>query len=374
MTKKVANLVLNDFTNDSRVLKTSISLARFGLMPEVVAMHNVGLSETEEVSGIKVHRIKLVTRPWPRWRAIQALKYLEFIIKAIYFYRKYDVFHCNDLNALPIGILIKLFWKNKKVVYDCHEYQTEINGLKGLEKKVKKWFEEKFIRYYDAIITVSDSIAREYSQIYKIRKPYLVFNCPFYHEPAKHNLFRERLGIRSDQTIFLYQGLLSSGRGTGMLLEAFSDQDSDQNVLVCMGFGPLKDLAQECSEIQDTVYYHPAVSPDLLLTFTSSADYGISFIEDSCLNHRFCLPNKAFEYLMAGLPIVTSNVLELSRFVQVEGVGIVVHENTAEGFKNFLRSLPQQNYKATKDKVMAVRHKYSWEEQEKVIKEIYDNF
>lgn len=374
MTKKVANLVLNDFTNDSRVLKTSISLARFGLMPEVVAMHNVGLSETEQVSGITVHRIKLITRPWPKWRAIQVLKYLEFIIKAIYFYRKYDVFHCNDLNALPIGVLIKLFWKNKKVVYDCHEYQTEINGLKGLEKAAKKWFEGKFIRYSDATITVSDSIACEYSHIYKIRKPYLVLNCPFYFEPSNDNLFRERLGIRSDQIIFLYQGLLSSGRGTEMLLEAFSDQDSDQNVLVCMGFGPLKSLVQECSEFQNTVYYHPAVNPDVLLNFTSSADYGISFIEDSCLNHSFCLPNKAFEYLIAGLPIVTSNVLELSRFVQAEGVGFVVHENTVEGFKFFLRSLPQQNYKATKDRVMAVRHKYHWEEQEKVLKEIYDTF
>src|SRR5690554_6076579 len=141
--KKVANIVLNDFTNDSRVLKTSKSLMSLGFDPTVVAMHNQGLLEDELVQGLKVKRIKLVTRPWPKWKPIQLLKYIEFLVRASMSFRNVEIIHCNDLNALPVGLLVKLFGRGKKVVYDCHEYETELNGLKGVEKKAKRWLERK---------------------------------------------------------------------------------------------------------------------------------------------------------------------------------------------------------------------------------------
>ncbi|MBF4328677.1 glycosyltransferase, partial [Vibrio anguillarum] len=107
----------------------------------------------------------------------------------------------------------------------------------------------------------------------------------------------------------------------------------DRNVLVCMGYGPLEALIQEKAHQQSTIFFHPAVTPDVLLNYTSSADYGVSFIEDSCLSYRYCLPNKMFEYLMAGLPVLTSNLFEMKRLVEIEGVGIVAEENTVEGFR-----------------------------------------
>lgn len=369
--KKIANIVLNDFTNDSRVLKISKSLTKFGFSTTVVAMHNAGLFESEDVIGVQVQRIKLITRPWPKWKPIQLIKYIEFLVRASMVFRNSDIIHCNDLSALPIGLLIKLFGIGKKVVYDCHEYETELNGLKGVEKKAKKWLERKLIRYADAVITVSDSIANEYSRLYNIPEPHLVLNCPAYHDQPKRNLFRENLGIRSDQTIFLYQGGLSKGRGIELLLEAFSDLDTDKTVLVCMGYGPLECLIQDKAQQQDTVFFHPAVTPDVLLNYTSSADYGILFYEDTCLNHRYCSPNKIFEYMMAGLPVLTSNLFEMRRLVETEGVGIVAEENTVEGFRKAVEDSLNQDYKAVQKNVFAARKKYCWEEQEKVLKGIY---
>ena len=370
MNKKIANVVLSDFTNDSRVLKISKSLTEFGYGSTVVAMHNSGLLKDEVVQGLKIHRVKLISRPWPKWKPIQFFKYLEFLVKAVITYRKVDIIHCNDLNALPVGLLIKLFGRDKKVVYDCHEYETEVNGLKGFEKSVKKWFERKLIRYADVVITVSDSIANDYSCLYGIPKPHLVLNCPPYQEQSKHDFFRETLGIRSNQTIFLYQGGLGKGRGIELLLEAFSDLDSDTNVLVCMGYGPLEDLIRERAKQQRTIYFHLAVSPDVLLSYTSSVDYGILFYEDTCLNHRYCSPNKIFEYMMAGLPVLTSNLFEMKRLVEAEGVGIVAEENTVDGFRQAVHASLQQNYAAIQQNVFSARKKYCWEEQEKVLKEI----
>lgn len=363
--KKVANVVLNDFINDSRVLKTTRSLLEFGYQSIVVAKHNRGLKELETLDGdVRIHRIRLVTRMWPKWKPIQILKYIEFTIKAFIAYRKYDIIHCNDLEALPIGVLIKFSGKGKKIVYDCHEHEAEVNGLKGVEKVARRWLEKALIRYADVVITVSDSIAKDYSRLYNIPEPLLVMNCPPFQEKEKLNLFREAFSIRSDQFIFLYQGVLGKGRGIELLLEAFSGQSCDKNVLVFMGYGPLEERIKSHVEREKLVFFHPAVSPDALLNYTGSADYGVAFIEDVSLSDRYCLPNKLFEYLMAGLPVLTSDLPEMKRFVETEEVGVVAERNSVVGLKKALQITMDSCYERLQKNVISVRRKYSWEAQE----------
>jgi glycosyltransferase involved in cell wall biosynthesis len=369
--KSIANIVLNDFTNDSRVLKTSTSLVNFGYQVTVVAIHNKGLHEKETSGDYHVDRIKLISRPWAKYKIIQAFKYIEFMCRAFWRYRKVDFVHCNDLNSLPIGLFIKIIGNGVKVVYDCHEYETETNGLKGFGKIIKKFIESLLIPFADRVVTVSDSIADEYVRLYNIPKPNLVLNCPTYQAVEKRNIFRETFGIRNDQEIFLYQGSLSKGRGVEILLEAFDKVTCDKKVLVCMGYGPLEHLIQEKSINSSSIYYHPAVPPQILLNYTASADYGISFIEDSCLSYRYCLPNKIFEYIMAGLPVVVSNLYEMKRLVEIHGVGIVAENNTVQGFKKAVDLSTNQNYKKTINIVKKARELFCWETQEKVLKEVY---
>ena len=369
--KNIANIVLNDFTNDSRVLKTSNSLIQFGYKVTVVAMHGKGLVEKEMIGDINVDRVKLTSRSWPKYKPIQLLKYFEFVCRAFWRYKSVDIIHCNDLSTLPVGLLIKLLGKDVKVVYDCHEYETEINGLKGLEKKVKKNLERLLIRFSDQVITVSDSIADEYVRLYGIPKPRLVLNCPPYQRTAEYNIFRETFGIREDQHIFLYQGGLSKGRGIEILLEAFEKVSSDKNVLVCMGYGPLKNLIEEKSKLSNNIYCHPAVSPQVLLKYTSSADHGILFYEDTCLNHRYCSPNKIFEYMMAGLPVLVSNLYEMKRLVEAHEVGIVAAENSVQSFKQAVEMSVNQNYGKTVENVIKASEFFCWEAQEKVLREVY---
>ena len=133
--KRLANIVLNDFTNDSRVLKTSNSLNHMNFRVTVVALHNKGLKEKENIDGVEVKRIKILTRQLPKLRFFQYLKFIEFIFRAVWQFRNYDYIHCNDLNALPVGLFIKFISKkDTKVVYDCHEYETERINIKGLNK------------------------------------------------------------------------------------------------------------------------------------------------------------------------------------------------------------------------------------------------
>lgn len=109
---KIINLVLNDFTNDSRALKTSKTLQNMGHHVQVVAMHNQGLLEQEEVDGIPVHRIALKSRTWTKKRIVQIFKFMEFIARFKFLYGKESVIHCNDLEALLVGVVCKAFhWK-----------------------------------------------------------------------------------------------------------------------------------------------------------------------------------------------------------------------------------------------------------------------
>ena len=371
---KILNIVLNNFINDARVLKTSRSLYSTGNFVDVLALHKSGLPEHEIIDGLEVHRLKLLTKNLPKTKFFQLIKYLEFLFRSsIKYQNKYYAVHCNDLSALPIGYLLKKFSKNKvKIVYDAHEYETERDGMKPLMKKILKFFERRLIIHADNVICVSNEIANCYVKDYGISKPDLVLNCPYLKRQPKQNLFRDALGIRSDQKIFLYQGGLKSGRGIELLIEAFAKFEQDKNILLFLGFGPLESLIKNMSKKHSNILFHSEVPQKDLLRYTSSADYGVLFYEDTCLNHRYCSPNKMFEYLMAGLPVITSNLYEMKRLVESEGIGIVAKENTISGFNKALKSSLKQNYKKIQDNVEKVRMKYCWEEQEKSLLSIYE--
>lgn len=375
--QSVLAIIFNNvnFKNNSRVLKQGRSLIKYGYDVEVLGLFEDGLLEKEETScGMKVHRMRLKSTSWKNNWFLRKLKFIEFLFSSLLKYKdKVDIIVCHDLNTLPVGVLIKRFSSNQvNIVYDAHEYEIETNGETKVGRFLKKKLEGWLIKYAASVICVSDSIANEYHRIYGIDKPDLILNCPNYSEQQRLDLFRDTFPIRANQKIFLYQGGLYKGRGIEILLEAFEQLNSDDNVLVCMGFGPLEDLVKEKADTSNRVFFQPAVSPDILLNFTSSADFGILFYEDTCLNHRYCSPNKMFEYIMAGIPVLVSNLFEMKRLVESLGVGIVAETNDVVGFIEAIESSIDQSYSKCVDNVIKARKQFSWEEQEKVLKEVFD--
>jgi len=373
--KKATSIVLNNFKNDSRVLKENISLLRGGYDVQVVALHEEALKEFDSIQNIPVHRIKLKSRYWSKNKFIQLFKYFEFIYKVVRGYKKSDILHCNDLNTLPIGVIIKKFFnKNVKIVYDAHEY--EINDTPNESKykiKIKYYLEKFFIKYADKVITVSDSIANEYVKLYGIEKPALVLNTPLYQKIEKKNIFRETFDIDEDKTIFLYQGGLSTGRGIEILLDAFKLINDDKSVIVFMGYGSLESLVKKYAREYNNVYFHEAVSPDILLNYTSSADFGISgqVTIENCLSYYYSLPNKIFEYLMAELPIIVSDAYEMKKIVELNEIGIVSKENTPNGIKIAVEEAMKLDKEKLKTNIQKLNTIYNWEEQEKVLLKLY---
>jgi len=372
---KIAVLVLNNLVNDSRVLKEVNSLSK-EYQVDVFCFRSQGQLSLEENGNSKVYRTIKYNREYsgPFRKIYQAFTYLKYFFYVVYKLNRYNVVHCNDLETLPHGVIAKIFNRKLKVVYDAHEYETETLWMQNkLKKYLAKKIEGFLIKFSDLNITVSNSIAEEYVRLYNVAKPKIVLNTPLYKKVEKNNLFREIFNIPQEKKIFLYQGGLTEGRGIEIILEAFKILVKCDSVIVFMGYGALDKKIIKTAKRYENIFYHPAVKQDVLLNYTSSADFGLSLIEDRCLNYRYCLPNKIFEYTMAELPIITSNLPEMNNFVKQYSVGVVAHSNQPIELKEAILKLLKLDSKALHENLQFTKKTFNWEAQEKVLLSSYNN-
>lgn len=374
MRPQIVSVLLNTCRNDSRVLKVALSLAGNAYSVIIAGIWEAGLAERELLSdSAAVHRFKLATMDLGKNFLIQLIKYLEFLLRFLRLYGRASFLHCNDLAALPIGVAVKLFTnRSVKIIYDCHELETETKTYSGWQKFLVKIAEKILIRYADAVITVNDSIAHLYSSRYSIPLPAVVMNCPSYRrvDPAEDSL-RRQLGIPPAVKLFLYLGGLSAGRGIRIILEAFKNLDATKYAVVFVGSGIYKEKILEYAAACTNIFLCEAVPADHVVQYASSADFGLSIIENICLSYYYSTPSKLFEYIMALLPVVVSDVYEQRRIVSANQIGLVLEEESVEELCRAVvetEKLAIHSIQATEQRL--ARH-YCWEAQEEVLLRLY---
>ncbi len=362
------HISLTEMRNESRVLKETNSILNYNIASEVyiASLHADDLEEEKIYNdNLILNRFKLSSRKLSKNLFVQVLKYFEFIYRVTLFYRKKDIkmINIHAISLLPFGVLLKYLYK-ATLVYDTHELETETNGSMGLRKKLVKFMEKTFIKRCDLIFVVSENIADWYEKEYDIQRPVVVKNAPRLIGSKKTNHFRENLSIKEDSIIVLYQGGLSKGRGVDLLLESFKQRDDDKVVIVFMGYGEIEEDIKIASKERNNIFFHPAVAPEIVLEYTSSADIGISFIENTCLSYYYCLPNKLFEYAMAGLPVIVSNMKEMRELVEKYDMGIIVEDDKIESMNNAIDKILQSDIKQMKQNARRCAEENSWEKQE----------
>jgi glycosyltransferase involved in cell wall biosynthesis len=359
---------LTEFRNESRVLKEAHSIMSLGRFDNVfvAALYADGLPEHECYGeGVEAKRFKLKTRSLRKDLFTQVFKYLEFSFRVGSYYRSKDIdmINIHALSLLPLGYILKILY-GAKLIYDTHELETETNGSKGIRKKLSKWIEHLLIKKVDCVFVVSDNIADWYAMAYNLPRPIVVLNAPKLYTPPRSDQFRYLFGIRDDQIIVLYQGGLSYGRGVELLLKAFQQRNNDRVVLVFMGSGELERNIQEASEQLDIVFYYPAVPSKYVLNYTVSADIGIHMIQNTCLNHYYCMPNKLFEYAMAGIPVIVSDMKEMREMVENYQMGLVVKGEGGVGINKAIDDLIELDLNKLKKNALKAAKDNSWEVQE----------
>jgi glycosyltransferase involved in cell wall biosynthesis len=368
---------MNEFTNASRVLKQVSSLSHSKIFDNIliIALGSASLKKREIIApGVELHRLQLLTRSLPKSLIFQAVKYIEFFVRVLWMLIKFKphVINAHALTVLPIAFFYKIYFKSR-LVYDAHELETEQVGGKSLKKSLSKWLEKKLIHHSDLIFVVSESIACWYEKEYGIVRPPVLLNAPNRREIKDKNLFREQFNIRKDQIILLYQGGLAAGRGVLLILDAFKARKDDRVVVVFMGYGPLQQEIQTAAAQQKTIFFYPAVAPQVVLEYTASADLGISIIENTCLSYYFCMPNKLFEYAMAGLPVLVSNMKDMSKLVVDNNMGAVIGDFTAAGVNRAIDDLTMQDLTVMKANAYRVACENEWVVQEQKMLSAYQS-
>jgi len=241
---------------------------------------------------------------------------------------KPDYLMCCDLPVLPAGVCIAKL-AGVPLVYDAHELYPEQAAFAKEKRAFLSRVEKTCIRHPDLVITVNESIAEEMSRRYAIQKPKVLLNAvdaPDNFDISKsYDHFRRKLPIEKQQKIVLFQGGYARHRNLEIFIESAKLIKNRNVVLVLMGFGDLEtelmEIAKKNRTINKNVFFIPAVDPSVLLEYSASADVGIIPYPHTDLNSYYCTPNKLFEFIQAGLPVLANDSPELNRFVKGLGIG-----------------------------------------------------
>ncbi len=314
--KRVIVSVINDLVTDQRVHRTCTTLHEMGF--DVLLIGRKKRDSLTLISRVyKTRRMNLLFEKGP-------LFYAEFNFR-IYVYLLFhsaDLLFSNDLDTLlPNFIIHKV--KRIPIIYDSHEYFTGTPELtnRPVIKKVWKSIERYILPKLPEMITVNTSIAQLFEKEYGI-KVSIVRNIPMRNE-ITINLTKNDLGLPENRKLILIQGSgLNIDRGLEELCEAMTFVQ--QAMLIIVGDGDVIPLIKQKAknlQLNDKIKFIPKQTPEYLQQYTKHADLGLSIDKDTNLNYRYSLPNKIFDYIHAGIPVLCSPLVEVKNIVEKYKIG-----------------------------------------------------
>jgi len=285
----------------------------------------------------------------------------------------------HDLPVLPAAV-VAAAELGARLAYDSHELYAEQHVFPPETAELYRIAEARLIRRADLVTTVNDSIAEEMARRYHISKPAVVWNAPA--QPAAglpmapSDLLRRKLGIALEHRIVLFQGGLSQNRNLGNMILAMSRVTVEDAVLVLMGpdggiRSSLVELAASAGTLGKRVFVMDAVPQNVLLDYTASADIGIIPYPPVDMNSRLCTPNKLFEYIVAGVPILANDLPELRRFVADNRFGQVHTLGTATEIARAMDRMLASDLGAYREELTRRCQEFTWERQGTHIAALY---
>jgi len=359
--------VTNDISTDQRVHKIATTLMKLGLKVTIVGrLLKNSLPLQREY---KTHRMKLFFTKG-------ALFYAEFNIRLFFWllFQKCDILTANDLDTLLANYLVSKLRK-KKLVYDSHEYFTEVPELLARPRVREVWLtiEKNIFPKLKYVSTVNDSIAGFYEERYKIR-PVVIRNI------ANKLILsitktKKSEGFPEDKYLIIMQGgAINVDRGGEELLSAMLYIDNA--ILLFAGSGDkIPELKKMCTDLQlnDKVKFIPRMPYLQLMEYTSIADIGVSLDKDTNPNYKYSLPNKLFDYIQAGVPILCSRVVEVAAIVQNYNLGMVCKSYDPKEIAAVLQTMlaNKENLKYWRENAKKAADELCWENEQTKVIELY---
>ncbi|MBN2423850.1 MAG: glycosyltransferase family 4 protein [Calditrichaceae bacterium] len=363
--KKIIVLTISDLIYEANLHRKLMSLTKSGCNVRLLAAYHPNLN-IEIWQGIDLTRIRLIKKT-------TIIKFVHFLLFSFLWviFRKADLYISYDtLPLLPVKIASALH--RKPFIYDSVELLAGLNQLeeKPIRKKIWMCYEKRGIKGVNRLITVCQSDASHIKTLYKdLPEPVVVRNTPeFKRIKAGHQVVRNKFRIPADHWIGIYQGMLFEGRGLRNLIRAIPGRD--KFTLIIVGQGPLmpelKNMAKEL-KIEDRVIYTGLVPFYELHDYTASADIGFTIISGKGLSYYHALPNKLFEYIQAGIPVIGSDYPEIKKIIEEDDIGYTVNPESVEEISQAIKKmLDEENYKKFKNRILKISEKYTWQQESQI--------
>lgn len=397
-------MLSNDRQIDRRILLQADSLQEAGWQVTILAMpldkpataedrRVVRIGADCESQARKENRVLDAYRRLRRWlpmngyfmRLLKSMAW-RFVVDQEQFYlnlflvdgRRHpaQVVVAHDLPMLAVGRTLAAEF-GAKLVYDSHELFSEQEFSRGQQKSWAR-IEQKHIHACDRVITVNPSIARELERRYDLAQVSVIHNAERVSSLAPRSKYlHECFDIPHPHRVLLFQGGFSAGRNLENLVKGIASLTSADIHLVLLGDGTLSDRLQRLAlrlGMEKRVHFHAAVPQQRLLEITASADAGIIPYQAICLNNYYCTPNKLFEFIAAGLPILASDLPELRRLVVGNAIGTVASlsrpAQLGAAIEHFFGD--PDRLQAWREKLASVRDELSWQREGERLQQIYE--
>ena len=369
--KRAIVSVINDLVTDQRVNKSCLALQKDGYEVLLVGRKQRKSPPMDERT-YATHRMKLLFEKGPLFYAEYNIRLFLFLL-----FHRARLLLSNDLDTvLPNYFISRL--KGIKMIFDSHEYFTETPELVNRPKVQRVWkrIEGYVVPKLDEMITVCDSIADLFCAKYGV-KVHVIRNIPPRKAlPPKGD--KTALGLPTDKHLLVLQGSgINIQRGAEELVQAMALLD-DCFLMIIGGGDVLPVLKQmvENMHITDRVRFFPRMPYQRMMAYTQLAELGFCLDKDTNLNYRFSLPNKLFDFIQAGVPIVASHLTESEKIIRQYDLGLFIENHEPETIAATIREAMSDNVRRTQweRNLLVAAQDLCWENEEQKLLEIYNKY
>ena len=375
---QVLMLLSNCFDPDPRVYAEARALVEHGYAVSILAWDRDRKKPAKEViEGIQVERIYLRSTHGRGATQIffMAAVLMIFVWKGLF--RKFDVLHAHDFDTLPAGVVIAIL-RRKTLVYDAHEeYASMLHGnIPAWMERFLLFFEEQLLRAVDLLITVGEKLRAEFERR-GARRTVLVGNWKKLEEYRADELtrgeVREELGIPQDALLVCYIASLTQERHIAELLAALESRPDIH--LVIGGGGNCASQVEEHAKTHRNVHFLGFVQHRRIPRYTIASDVVYYGFEIAHPNARYSAPNKLFEALATGLPVISADFGEIGRIIRENDCGILLDRFSTENILGALDlcGAPQRLRKWKENAATIGRTKYNWSHAEATLLNAYES-
>jgi glycosyltransferase involved in cell wall biosynthesis len=365
--QKVIVSVSSDLVTDNRVHRTCSVLHELG-MDVLLIGRKKKCSPHLPKRNYRTKRLNLLFEKGPFFYAELNLR-LFFIL----LFQRKKLLYSNDLDTLLPNFLVSKI-SGAKIIYDSHELFTEAPELihRNRVRKIWLWIEKMIFPKLSSIITVNESIAQRYNELY--HKDLLVIrNIPSKYEP-KNIRSKAELQIPENSFLMIIQGSgLNVERGIEEAVLAM--QYLEDSTLMLVGDGDvmpvIKELIQK-HQLEDKVKLYGRRPYLELMQFTAHADLGLTLDKPLSKNYEFSLPNKVFDYMHAGTPILASKLVEIEKVILRYQIGSIVSGVSGESIAQAVKEIKSnpENLANQKAACLAAAEIENWENEQLKLKKL----